>query len=81
MSVYYVWVLAGVAVSGYYDAYRANLLGSLGFSVFGWWMWALGHDAGHFAISTKYPLLVGTNRVVQFVRRVSLTECYLSIHS
>jgi fatty acid desaturase len=56
-AVYYVWVLGGVVLSGYYHAYRANLLGSLGLAVFGWWMGALGHDAGHFAISTRYPLL------------------------
>ncbi len=33
------------------------MLGSFGFAIFGWLMGSLGHDAGHFAASHRYPQL------------------------
>ena len=37
--------------------FQGSVLGSFAFAVFGWLMGSLGHDAGHFAASHRYPQL------------------------
>lgn len=36
---------------------QGSVLGSFAFAIFGWLMGSLGHDAGHFAASHRYPQL------------------------
>jgi fatty acid desaturase/cytochrome b involved in lipid metabolism len=51
-SIYYVFLFAALLASGYAHC-TGSLLGSLLFGVAGWFIGALGHDGGHFAVSRR----------------------------
>jgi len=55
-ALYYITVVILVCISCKYHI-KGNLIGSLSFALFGWWMGALGHDAGHFAVSHSNPAI------------------------
>jgi fatty acid desaturase/cytochrome b involved in lipid metabolism len=54
--LYYSLVLVLVIMCGVAHA-TGRVLGSLALAVTGWWLGALGHDAGHFTASRRWPVL------------------------
>ena len=48
---YYWFMTTLLLISGYYHVTRANICASIMFGITGWFMAALGHDAGHYSVS------------------------------
>lgn len=55
-TVYYGFVWIALTASGVAHC-RGSIVGSFFLAVFGWLNGAMGHDAGHFAVSRRWPSL------------------------